>query len=402
MAQYQLRCADCGGLFEEDRYHVACPSCAGFLEVELLAVPEQPLDRSQSSIFKYHPVMPYDPPVPGGPVLEDYEDTPFVLAPRLSEKLGIDLFFKDETVMPSGTWKDREGYVSIHRLIKSGIKDLFVFSSGNTGTSLARSATLARGPRLHLVVPSASQKRLATCQQFFDPEFVKVHFFEGSNDECIVEAKRLAKEFGYLTEGGFTNYARREGLKLLALEAVLNWDRKVDWYVQAVAGGIGIYSYHKAYRDLGRREDCPRLLGVQAEICAPMVNAWKAGAATLEERYIPQEVVPSDFVRVLRTRRPVDSYPILKRIMDEVDGHFEAASDAEILEGLRLFYLDGHYRETYRREGRLVGLEPATALAGIVRGVRQGYIGKGQTVLLNVSGAAKEGDLRMEWIQDLL
>ena len=402
MAKYNLRCVKCQGLYPEDAYHIACPDCGGFLEVELEEVPANPVDPNFPSIFKYHPVMPYDPVNEDITSYEDYEDTPVVFAEKLSEKLGIELWFKDEMVMPSGTWKDREGFVSIYRLLKNNIQDLFVFSSGNTGTSLARSATIIKKPRLHLVIPNASKKRLATYRQFFDPDYVKVHYFEGSNDECIGEAKRLAAEYGYLTEGGFTNYARREGLKLLGLEMALNWDKTVDWYVQAVAGGIGIYSYEKAYRDLGRTSECPRMLGVQAEICAPMVNAWRAGAAELEEQYIPQEVVPSDYVRVLRTRRPVDSYPILKKVMDQVDGRFEDASDENIHEALRLFYLDDYYRDMWKKDGILIGLEPATALAGIVKGVRQGYIAKGARVLLNVSGAAKEGDLKMQWIKDVL
>lgn len=402
MSEYGLRCADCGHWTPEDAYYIECPKCRGFLEVELAAVPASPVDDRFKSIFRFHPVMPYDPLTEGITGYEFLETTPVVLAAAVSDRLGVEVYYKDETAMPSGTWKDREGFVSIHRLMKSGIGDLVIFSSGNTATSLARSASIVKGPRLHIVVPKASERRIQTYRQFFDPDFVKLHFFPGSNDECIVEARKLAGEMGYQIEGGFSNYARREGLKLLALEAIFDWDRKVDWYVQPVAGGIGIYSYHKAYRDLGRAAECPKLLGVQASICAPMVHAWRSDAPTLEECHIPQTVVPSDMVRVLRTRRPTDSYPILKRIMDQTNGRFEDVADGEILEALRMFYVDGYYRDVYRRTGKIVGLEPATALAGVVKGVREGYIRKGEKVLLNVSGAAKDGDVKMEWLADLL
>ena len=402
MANYELHCADCGHHQPEDAYYIACPRCGGFLEVALNEIPAQPVDVRFSSIFKYHPVMPYDPVTEDITAQEDIEPTPVVRAERLSELLGIELFFKDELIMPSGTWKDREGFVSLNRLVRNGIKDLFVFSSGNTGTSLARSATMVKGPRLHLVIPRASEQCIKSYPQFFDPDYVKVYFFDGSNDECIGHARKMASEMGILTEGGFSNYARREGLKLLGLELILDWGQPYDWYVQPIAGGIGIYSLYKAYRDLGREAECPRMLGVQASICAPMVNAWRAGAGTLAECFVPREVVPSDYVRVLRTRRPTDSYPILKRIMDKIDGRFEDADDAEIHEALRLFYLDDYYRDAYRARGVQVGLEPATALAGVVKGVRSGYIGRGARVVLNVSGAAKQGDLRSEWIADLL
>ena len=31
----------------------------------------------------------------------------------------------------------------------------------------------------------------------FDPDYVKISYFPGSNDECIVEAERIAKDKGY-------------------------------------------------------------------------------------------------------------------------------------------------------------------------------------------------------------
>lgn len=401
MDKYVLRCAACGHAEFETSYIISCQKCGGFVEVEFLSMPDQVVDESYPSIFKYHRLMPYE----ADPIALQWETfcpTPIVEATVLSQWLGVRLFFKDETVMPSGTWKDREGYVSIHRLLRNKISDLVVFSSGNTATSLARSASLIRGPRLHIVVPEASKERIRTYRQFFDPEFVKLYFFSGSNDECIAEASNFAAEHGYAIEGGFANYARREGLKLLGLEVAIDWSEKADWYVQPVAGGIGIYSFYKAYKDLGRKSECPRILGVQAEICAPMVNAWRDGASCLEDRHIPNQVIPSEFVRVLRTRKPADSYPIVKQVLDQVSGNLESVSDADILSALRAFYREPYYVSKFKSSGMLVGLEPATALAGIIKSVETGVISKKETILLNVSGAAKQGDIKLEWLQDLI
>lgn len=68
---------------------------------------------------------------------------------------------------------------------------------------------------------------------------------EGSNDECIRHAQEYARHHGLTTEGGFTNYVRREGLKTLGLELIEQAKQlgvAFDWYVQPVAGGIGLYS----------------------------------------------------------------------------------------------------------------------------------------------------------------
>ena len=332
---------------------------------------------------------------------EEIEPTPIVLSKSISQQLDIELFVKDETVLPTGTFKDREGFISLYRLWKNDVQNMALFSSGNTGSSLARSAGLFGGPVLHLIVPESSRKRVENGKMrcFFDHDHVRIYYWNGSNDECEDYARQLAQTNGYRFEGGFQNYARREGLKLFGLEYIFDWDRVVDWYVQPVAGGIGIYSFNKAHMDTGRA--CPRMLAVQAEICAPMVNAWKEGSDILEARHIPDHITPSKFVKVLRTRRPLVSYPIIKRIMDEVGGVFEAVSEKEIYEGLRLFYCEDYFKRRFA-EGMTVGLEPATALAGISKAVRKGIILPGEKVLLNVSGMAKEGDVKPEWISDLV
>lgn len=402
MASWIVRCADCQWENIEEDYYVSCPSCKGFLEVQFPDRPTQLPDKAYSSIFQYHELLPIREPIDDYLNYENIEDTPIIFAENLSNYLDVELHYKDETLLPTGTWKDREGFISIYRLLDHGINDLFVFSSGNTGTSLARTASIIKGPKLHLVMPESTRNRIKNSQEFFDPNFIKIYYFSGSNDECIEEANRIATEKNIQVEGGFSNYARREGLKLFGLEVALKWEKRADWYVQAVAGGIGIYGLYKAYADLGREDECPKMLGVQAEICAPMVNAWKAKSKTLEEFHIPKKVIPSPYVRVLRTRNPADSYPVLKKIMDKINGYFEAVSDHEIKKALDLFYLDDYYQHRYQSSGTLIGLEPATALAGILKGIQEGYIKKGERVLLNVSGAAKSGDVDSAWIKNLI
>ncbi|MDB2464699.1 pyridoxal-phosphate dependent enzyme [Amylibacter sp.] len=400
MADYHLGCQGCNFVSEEDQYYVMCPTCGSMLEVILdNAIKDRVVDYSKPSIFKYHNFMPYSSDSDNFE-FENYEDTPEFFDEAISDALGVEIIIKDEMVLPTHTWKDREGFISINRLMINNVNDLMVFSSGNTGTSIARSASMIKGPRLHLVIPSASKKRLSQVQEYYDPKYVICHYFDGSNDECIIEAKRIANEHGYVVEGGFSNYARREGLKLLGLEHIWNSDFKIDWYVQPVAGGIGVYSFDKACKDSGK--ETPRLLGVQAEICDPMVRAWRDNADNLESRHIPESVIPSDFVRVLRTRDPGHSYGVLKKIIDRCSGGFESVNDQQILEGLRLFYSSEYFRELYQRKEVLVGLEPATALAGVVKAVRNGMIKKDSKVLLNVSGAAKHGDVKPSWIEDLL
>ena len=400
MAEYHLICDECGFNTKEDAYYILCPRCKGMLDVVLdNSLSERLIDKNKKSIFKYHNMMPFEAS-PEFCSYENYEDSPEFVDHHLSELLDVELVVKDETVLPTGTWKDREGFIAIYRLLKNKINDLMVFSSGNTGSAIARSASIIKGPRVHLVVPLASKERLSHVSKFYDPNYVKLNFFDGSNDECIREAKRKAIQDKIVVEGGFENYARREGLKLLGLEHIFNGVAGIDWYAQPVAGGIGIYSFYKAYTDCGLEP--PKILGVQAAICDPMVRAYKDNADVLDRKYIPTSVVPSDLVRVLRTRDPGSAYSRLKKIIDRVGGGFESVNDYEILNGLRLFYHSDYFLSRYHDDGVLVGLEPATALAGIIKYINSGIITKGSKVLLNVSGAAKYGDVQLHWIEDLI
>lgn len=372
---HHLRCVDCGWEGPEDSYLLACPRCTGLLEAVGLAVLQRP-------------------------------PTPLFRSEAVSERLGVEVWFKDETVHPTGTMKDREAWLAVQRLLWHGIGHLVMWSSGNAGSAVAREVSL-HGSRIapdgasgmtvmDLVVPLASEDRVKSVWRMFDRERVHVRFVAGGNDEAAaIAAQMVARGSRTVGEGGFRNYARREGLTGIGRE-LLATPYAFDWYVQAVTGGLGVMAIEKACRDAGR--ECPRVLAVQPSLCAPMYSAWVHGADELEERFIPQAKPISPYVRVLRTRRP-DGYRWVKRVMDRVDGRFTVVTGGEIREALRLFYADDYWKER-RVAGVTVGLEPATALAGLMREVRAGTV-RGR-VVVNVSGAAKGDDVREEWIEDVV
>ena len=401
--KYSLKCKDCNYETPEDKYYINCPKCNGFLEVNLLNT-NRKIQEKFPSIFKYQDFMTFDYNTDYDG-FENITETPEFFDEKLSEILDVEIIIKDETVLPTGTWKDKEGFISIFRLLKNNINDLYVFSSGNTGTAIARSASIIKKPIIRLVIPKSSKSRIVKLKEFYNPDFVKVQFYNGSNDECIKEASKIAKAKGIIAEGGFNNYARREGIKLVALEHYLGknnnkTNRKIDWYCQPIAGGIGIYSFHKACKEIGI--DCPKMLGVQADICSPMVNAWNENSKKLENRHIPKKIIPSDFVRVLRTRNPGRAYEILKEIMDECNGSFNKVSEKEIYDGLNMIYESDYFKNKYFKNGILVGLEPSTSFAGLKKAIDEKVIKKGSKILFSITGAAKDEDVNINWIKSLV
>src|SRR5690606_3973394 len=112
----------------------------------------------------------------------------------------------------------------------------------------------------------------------FTPAANIVHYvLDGASFvEAFEYAGRFARRNGFVSERGFFNVGRREGLKLAFFESTEQVERPVDWYVQAVSSAMGVYGTYKGaqeLRSLGRIERLPRLLCVQQESCAPMVRA---------------------------------------------------------------------------------------------------------------------------------
>lgn len=400
---FALTCWHCDWEGPESGPLAACPACGGVLEFSSQNVLDRDVPHRVGRVSDFDGLMPIVESTANHPEF-DLSYTPLVHAAVLSEQLGITLFIKDEMGLPTGSWKDREAYVFFDRLRRHGIADIVLFSAGNTGAALARAAGILRWSRLHLVVPSSSRERIRSLPHFHN-DHVTIVFHDGSNDECIAHARDYADRNGLAREGGFTNYVRREGLKTLGLE-VIHQARDLgvsfDWYVQPVAGGIGVYSFWKAHVDSGLAASQPRILGVQADVCQPFVSGWQDHSPTLEPRHVPEHVAPSPFVRVLRTRKPSDSYGCLFEIQSRTGGEFIGMSDTEILAGLRLFYEEPYFRDAFARRDVIVGLEPATALAGLVKQVHSGVIPRGASVVLNCSGAAKPGDIDPAWLDGVL
>jgi threonine synthase len=83
-----------------------------------------------------------------------------------------------------------------------------------------------------------------------------------------------------------------------------------------------------------------RLIGAQAEGCAPVVRAFRSGAEDVDP------VVPDTIAKSLAIGDPADGFYALRAIR-ETGGCAEAASDAEIVEGIRLLAsTEGIFTET--------------------------------------------------------
>lgn len=306
--------------------------------------------------------------------------TPCVHAERLGAELGLPhLYLKDESVLPTGTTKDRMAAVALPYLIEKGVRDFCTSSTGNSSTSYARLTGLTRRCHLHLFT---AERFLDRVQYADSPQVTHYVLRDATFVEAFEAARRHAEDHGFTSERGFFNLGRREGLKLAFLEAVEQIPRPIDWYVQAVSSAMGVVGTYKGARELfrlGRIQRPPRLLCVQQDSCNPMVRAFRSDSPEIR----PGDVVerPTGIAAAILRGNPSRAYPYVRRDVLASGGKMLDVSEAEI-------------REARSRIEEFEGLAPcfasAAALAGLLRGVGEGVIDRGDTLLVSLTGSDRK------------
>lgn len=369
-------CTGCGATFPH-AFTTFCDSCGAMIDVEY-DLDRVVLHESEDALVRYFDLLPLE----SDEHLVSYGagPTPCRHAERLGSELGLPwLYIKDETVLPTGSTKDRMAAVVISFLRECGIAEFCTSSTGNSSTALANLIGQSPGIRMYLFSGGEFQHRV----NFGESEQV-VHFV--MRGATFVEAFEYAAEFarqrGILSERGFFNPARREGLKLAFLEAVEQVPRPIDWYVQAVSSAMGVYGTYKGARELvalRRIGRPPRLLCVQQETCSPMARAFEEGS----EAILPHHVVPRPrgIASAILRGNPSRVYPIVRRIVIESEGDFATVSETEIREARRM---------AEELEGLTLCFSSAAALAGMAKLARRGGIAAEQTVLVNLTGRDRD------------
>lgn len=351
-----------------------CPECKGAIDA-IYDLGQVRLDAEVTPdvLRRYFPLLPLRDKGRGGWLGEG--NTPCFQVPALAEKLGMgQLWFKDESANPTYSTKDRIASVGLARFAELGVRDLVLSSTGNSSTAYARGVQLRPGFKLNIFVGRDFVNRL----NYEDHPAIATHVVDGAFVAAGKVGMQYAKDNGYFWEGGFFNYARREGLKLAYLEAFDAMTEQPDFVFQAISSGMGLMGAFKGaieYRELGRIDRLPAFMAVQQESCAPMAHAFGEDADAIAEHHIIRE--PSGLAYAILRGDPTGTYPYIRGLCQQSGGRILAAAETGIHEARAL--LDS------------VGLRPcfasATSFAGAIKAAREGVLGKDSVVLVNLTGA---------------
>jgi threonine synthase len=299
--------------------------------------------------------------------------TPLIHATRLGERLDMArLYLKNDTVLPTGSLKDRSNSVGISKAKELGLTTATVISTGNAAASVAAYAAAA-GMHSVVMVPLGTAPSKIIQARAYGATVVVV---DGDFDNEVAKLYKAAiREFGWY-DCLSSNPYRDEGKKSYAYEMVDQLNGEVpDWMIHPTAGGTGIYAMWKGFqefRSLGWIQKLPRLVASQSEAAAPITAAFKKGFTDIEPVIARPTVAES-----IQVGNPVSLGWRALAALGESSGTAVALSDEEILEAQSLI-------------GRLAGVfaEPAaaTSVAAAKKLRDGGVIRDDELVVCNLTG----------------
>jgi threonine synthase len=180
--------------------------------------------------------------------------TPLLPAPRLSERLGFEVWLKWEGANPTGSFKDRGMTIAISKALEEGAHAVVCASTGNTAASAA--AYAARGGLIALILQPARAVALGKLAQ---ARAVGARLLEvqGSFDEAMAAARELAERGTHVLVNSLNPY-RIEGQKTAAFEIVEELGAPPDVLALPYGGGGNTRAYFKGFGEAGA--GLPRLV----------------------------------------------------------------------------------------------------------------------------------------------
>jgi threonine synthase len=183
-------------------------------------------------------------------------NTPLLAAPRLSERLGVEVWLKWEGMNPTGSFKDRGMAVAVSRALERGASGVVCASTGNTAASCSAYAARA-GMRAVVITPRGAVARAKLAQARVAG--AELREIDGTFEDAHREARRLADEEGFVNVNSI-NPDRIEGQSSAAREVAEQLGRVPDVLALPFGGGGNTVAYAAGFG-----ERLPRFVLGEAE-----------------------------------------------------------------------------------------------------------------------------------------
>ena len=366
--QPMLMCHKCGRQSDTQPPRSTCLNCGEMLEYTFSEDYLKNAELSGSLTFwRYRPLLPTVEHM----VSLGEGGTPLHESRRLSKVIGLSrLYLKDESQNPTNSFRDRCASLIVSNALDLNYDTLIAATAGNLGASLAAYCAKA-DLNCKLIVPKAVDMGKLAQMIAYDSS-IEEH--GKTVDESIERAFTLGNETSWYQATFELNPLGIEALKTIAYETAEQTDAP-DCVVAPMGSGGTIYALWKGFKELkaaAKTESVPRLIGVQAEGCSPIVQAFLQGSDNIEESQDAETKALA-----IRIRKPVYGAAAL-RALKESSGIAVSVSDEEML---------SIEKELAQLEGIFAELASSATLACLRKLLDKGAISPSEKVVCIVTSS---------------
>ncbi len=376
MEKYYFECQNCKQTYPYGNVTV-CDKCGGIVTIKYTedylrradAVKDQ---QEEKSIWNYAYAL---PEIHKENIVSFREGgTPLVKSREIARILHMNqLYLKDETKNPTGSFKDRAISVCVSAAKEMGCNGIVAASSGNGGAATSAYGVKGNFPTIVFVPESTPQGKIAQAITY-GGKIIKV---KGNFSKSFQAAKQLAKEREYMNVSTtFMNPWGIEGYKTLSYEMFDSLGKVPDVVIVPVGDGPILYGVYKGFMELkkmGKADRIPKLVCAQAKGCSPISNAW------IEGRKVKACENPHTIASAISD--PLEGYEedgnLTVRTIHKTNGYACALSDKEIIEAGRLLAC---------QEGIYVEPSSAVAIAALIQLKNKEIIGENDVCVCVLTG----------------
>ena len=332
-----LECANCSQRYEAEHLHNLCLACQRPLWVryDLGAMKKgfnkKALFGRPPTIWRYLEMLPMRDPANIVSLTETI--TPILETKRLAAHFGVKhLFVKDESRLPTGSFKARGMALAVSKAKELGVKRVAVPTAGNAGGAMAAYAARA-GMEAYVFMPEDTP---AINKKECFLAGAKTFLVNGLITDCgrlVSEGKKLNNWFDLST---LKEPYRIEGKKTMGLELAEQFDWELpDVILYPTGGGTGLIGMWKAFAELEalgwlKSPKKPRMIACQSDGCAPIALAFERG-----ERFAKKFENATTIASGLRVPAAVGDFMILDAVRQS-GGVALASREADIPRWMQL------------------------------------------------------------------
>ena len=278
-------------------------------------------------------------------------NTPLIRAEYIEKLIGgnIEIYLKHEGLNPTASFKDRGMTLAVSKAVENASNAIMCASTGNTSASAAAYAARAKIKCVVLIPKGAIALGKLAQALIHGAQVIAVN---GNFDECLNLARAITDKYPITLVNSLNPY-RIEGQKTGAFEICDSLGSAPDYHAIPVGNAGNITAYwkgYKEYKETGKIETLPKMIGFQAEGASPIVKG-----------HIVKN--PKTIATAIKIGNPA-SWKKAEAARDESGGLIGIVTDKEILEAYKLLA---------SKEGVFVEPASAASVAGVLKQAKKGY-----------------------------